>query len=92
MTKKQENLLIENGFDIRKPELIKHDDGILRDSPHSIKIKEKNKYADVQFDRRKGKFYIIVNKVLLYSNDDIISLQNKLNELTKMINELQKLA
>lgn len=84
MTKEQEQYLVEQGLEIRKPELVKHDDDIIRDIPHSI-IKDDNKGANLYYDRRENKFYIQLSQKRINDAEELIKDLSKYNEMIKVL-------
>lgn len=86
MTKEQEQHLIDNGFEIGKYVSKEHDDGIARDIPNYIEADDK--YANLKFDRRKGNFYIQLQKEFVMDANAIEYIKRRLDELAKIINEL----
>ena len=84
MTEEQEKYLIDNGLEIQKHELIKYDDGIVRDIPHSI-IKDNNKGANLCYDRKENKFYIQLNPKRINDAEELIKDLNKYNKMIKVL-------
>ncbi len=89
MEPKHEKLLEELGYEIIKPELVSHDDGITRDIPHYIGRGTK-KRVNISFDIRTGEFKMFIRD-RTYNLKDIDMLIEEISNAKTTIEILRKL-